>query len=618
MNDPKEEIKNKLDIVEVVGGYIKLQKAGVNFRACCPFHKEKTPSFYVSPQRQIAHCFGCNFSGDIFGFVMKIENIDFLTALKILANKANVDLSRFQTKENSIKKVLIDIQESALSFFEDNLKKNPDAYNYLKKRGLTDETIKEFHIGFALDEWRSLTEYLLKLGFKISDIERTGLSIRKADAMNVTDVNSLPTNFFFDRFRSRIMFPIFSLSQEPVGFTGRIFQNDKNIPLHTIKNIEETGKYVNSPETIIFSKSNLLFLLNKTKNAILEKNEAILVEGQMDAISCYQEGLKNVVASSGTALTQEQLNILKRYCNTLILAYDNDEAGQEATERNIELALNLDFDIKIITLSDAKDFSEFINLHPGKLLDILKEANPIMDFYFQRAKKIFDTTNNKGKRDFMSYFLSKVKYLKNNIIEKSTWMEKLSSLLNVKVELLENELQKLNTINPYIKQYGASQKDEIETLNSLKSREDILSEKVLATYLQNQDILKELIIKNEIYFPIQYSNILKLIKNNTLNSVLNTKEAVNTDLEVNENDLNLLNYLWILGSKDMEDNKEKNIPSIQEEVSSCLWHLKQEHLKNRMSFLQNKIKELESSGSNGMFNELMQEFKNLSEQLNNN
>ena len=152
MNDSKEEIKNKLDVVEVVGGYVKLQKAGVNYRACCPFHKEKTPSFYVSPQRQIAHCFGCGFSGDIFGFVMKIENVDFLTALKILANKAGVDLSRFQTKENSIKKTLFEIQEAALSFFERKLTENKEAYEYLIKRGLTKETIKEFRIGFAPDE----------------------------------------------------------------------------------------------------------------------------------------------------------------------------------------------------------------------------------------------------------------------------------------------------------------------------------------------------------------------------------------------------------------------------------------------------------------------------------
>jgi len=152
MNDSKDEIKNKLDIIEVVGGYIKLQKAGVNFRACCPFHKEKTPSFYVSPQRQMAHCFGCNFSGDIFGFVMKIENVDFITSLKILANKANVDLSRFQSREGSIKKTLLDIENTALSFFEDNLKKNPEAYDYLIKRGLKKETIEEFHIGFALDD----------------------------------------------------------------------------------------------------------------------------------------------------------------------------------------------------------------------------------------------------------------------------------------------------------------------------------------------------------------------------------------------------------------------------------------------------------------------------------
>ena len=589
MNDSKEEIKNKLDVVEVVGGYVKLQKAGVNYRACCPFHKEKTPSFYVSPQRQIAHCFGCGFSGDIFGFVMKIENVDFLTALKILANKAGVDLSRFQTKENSIKKTLFEIQEAALSFFERKLTENKEAYEYLIKRGLTKETIKEFRIGFAPDEWRSLTDHLVQLGFKLADIEKTGVIVRKADAINVADPNSLPVNFFFDRFRSRIMFPIFNLSQEPVGFTGRIFQADKNIPLHTIKNIDETGKYVNSPETIIFNKGGLLFLLNKTKNAILEKNEAILVEGQMDAISCFQEGLRNVVATSGTALTPDQLNILKRYCNSLILAYDNDEAGQEATERNIELALNAEFDIKIITLTDAKDFSDFINLHPGKLTDILSTAKPIMEFYFNRAKTLFDTSDNKGKRDFMNYFLSKIKYLKNNILERSSWVEKLASFLNVKLDLIENELQKSNTVNPYKEQYPTKEEN-LKNDDALKTREEILSEKIIAGLLQNQETLKDLVFENIQYFPPSFTDILELIKNNEIQNPA-------------------LDYLWLLGSKD-------SLCSL-EEITNCLWHLKKEHFKSRMNFLQNKIKELDNSGSKGMLQELMQEFKNLSEELNN-
>jgi len=589
MNDSREEIKNKLDVVEVVGGYVKLQKAGVNYRACCPFHKEKTPSFYVSPQRQMAHCFGCGFSSDIFGFVMKIENVDFLTALKILANKAGVSLSQFQTKENSIKKTLFEIQEASLEFFEKKLTENKKAYDYLIKRGLTSDTIKEFHIGFAPDDWRLLTDHLIQLGFKLSDAEKAGVIIRKADAANVADPDSLPANFFFDRFRSRIMFPIFNLSQEPVGFTGRIFQADKNIPLRTIKNIDETGKYVNSPETIIFNKGGLLFLLSKTKNAILEKNEAILVEGQMDAISCFQEGLKNVVATSGTALTPDQLSLLKRYCNTLILAYDSDEAGQEATERNIELALTAEFDIKIITLTDAKDFSDFINLHPGKLTDVLQTAKPIMEFYFNRAKKLFNITDNKGKREFMNYFLSKVKYLKNNVIERSSWIEKLASLLNVRLDLIENELQKLNKANPYQEKYTTEKENPVSD-NLLKTREEVLAEKIIAGLLQNQDALKDIVLENIQYFPPSFVDIIELIKNNEIQNPA-------------------LDYLWLLGSKD-------SLCSI-EEITSCLWHLKQEHFKNRMSFLQNKIKELENTGSQGMLQELMQEFKNLSEELNN-
>lgn len=616
MADVRDEIKQKLNIVDVVGSYIKLQKAGVNYKALCPFHKEKTPSFIVSPQRQFAHCFGCNFSGDIFTFVMKIENVDFFTALKILANKAGVNLSQYQSKENSIKKTLFEIQEAALIFFEQKLKENTSAYNYLKNRGLSNQIIQEFHIGFAPDEWRSLTEYLISKGFKLSDIEKTGLIIRKNEAANITDINSLTTKFFFDRFRSRIMFPIFNLSNEPAGFTGRIFQADKNIPLKTIKNIEETGKYINSPETIIFNKSTLLFLLNKTKNFIQEKNEAILVEGQMDAIACYQEGVKNVVACSSTALTSEQLNILKRYCSSLILAYDNDQAGQEATERNIELALNADFEVKVITLNDAKDFSEFMNLHPKQLPNIISLAKPIMEFYFNRAQTLFDINTIKGKKDFMVYFLSKIKYLQNNIIEKSFWMDKLSSLLNIKVDLLETELHKLNQTNPYIQKFGITQEDEIINLNTIKTRADILGEKILSSFLHNQDTLKDIVLSVESYFPLQYSNIIKLIKNNKIQQVLKNQSVndIDTNLDINNDDINLINYLWILGSKDIQNQTASNTNMLIKEIQECAKYLKQEHYKNRMLFLQNKIKELESTGSTAMLQELIKEFKTLTEE----
>src|SRR3989344_5357251 len=334
---PVEQIKEKLDIVEFIRGYISVQPAGKNFKALCPFHKEKTPSFIISPDRQTWHCFGsCSEGGDIFKFLMKYENLEFYEALKILAEKAGIELRKIAPAEQKQFNILYEINEEAKEFFKKNLNLEgaAEAKKYLLDRGLKKETIEEFELGFASDEWETLSLYLIKKGYSAFDIERAGLAYKNE------------RGGLIDRFRGRIIFPIHNHFGKVIGFSGRILPR-----LET----PEIGKYINSPETLIFNKSKILYGFYKSKNFIREIKTAVLVEGQMDFLACWQDGVKNIVAVSGTALTIDHLKVLKRQTDQLIFCFDNDEAGLKAAERSIDLANSQDFNVKILTLKEHKD-----------------------------------------------------------------------------------------------------------------------------------------------------------------------------------------------------------------------------------------------------------------------
>ncbi len=321
----------------------------------------------------------CGEGGDIFSFMMKIENIEFKEALKLLAQKAGVELAYENPQVLSQKQRLIDINKAASKFFEETLEKKENVIDYLINRGLNQETIKEFHLGWAPDEWQSLSDFLIKKGFKSKDIIDSGLAIAKN-----TEI--------YDRFRSRIMFPIEDYSENVVGFTGRIFQD--RTPLKTIKDIEKIGKYINSPQTLIFDKSKILYGLSKSKNYLRSQESTLLVEGQTDFLAAWQSDIKNVVATSGIALTAYQLKILKRYNNTLVLGFDMDEAGEKASERSIELALSKEFNVKILRLPQGKDLADYLidKANKEKIKDLINQSEAIMDFYFTRAKNVGDKT----------------------------------------------------------------------------------------------------------------------------------------------------------------------------------------------------------------------------------
>ncbi|MEK9166229.1 MAG: DNA primase, partial [Patescibacteria group bacterium] len=281
MPSPIEDIKSRLSVVDVVGSYIRLQKAGANYKAPCPFHREKTPSFYVSPGREIWHCFGCGNGGDIFRFVMQIEGVEFPEALEILAGKAGVTLKKEDPHMVSERKRLISLLEDAAKFFTAELKKRDDALLYLKGRGLKAESVGSFRLGYAPAEWRALTNFLAVHGYRKEEMERSGLAIRKENGD------------MYDRFRGRVMFPVWDGAGRIIGFSGRIFETSAD---------ENGGKYINTPQTSLYDKSRTLYLWDRAKNAIRKFDSCILVEGQMDAVMSHQAGQDNAVAVSGTAL----------------------------------------------------------------------------------------------------------------------------------------------------------------------------------------------------------------------------------------------------------------------------------------------------------------------------
>jgi DNA primase len=385
-----EQIKERLGIADVIGTYVKLEKAGANFKARCPFHNEKTPSFFITPARNTYYCFGCGAKGDIFSFVQEFEGVDFMGALKVLAERAGVELKRERPEARSERERLFSCVESATIFYQKNLytkTENATAVDYLLARGLTKETIKEWRIGFAENDWRRLLHYLThERKFNLNEIEKTGLIIRKENIRNSVGARyagidkSISADNYYDRFRGRIMFPLFDSSGRVIGFSGRIFGVSP-------EEEKTSAKYLNGPETELFHKSEVLYGFHEAKSAIRERGFSILVEGQMDMLMSQQAGWKNTVAVSGTALTLQHLGRLQRLSEKVIMAFDPDSAGVKAANRSAQMALSLGMDVRIAALPKGEDPALFILNHrdqPEKWQAILDNATHIVNFTLNR------------------------------------------------------------------------------------------------------------------------------------------------------------------------------------------------------------------------------------------
>ena len=387
MNGVVQKIKEKLSIVDVLSSYLKVEKAGKNYKARCPFHNEKTPSFFISPERESYYCFGCHAKGDIFSFVENFEGTDFPGALKILADRAGVPLE-YEKKENNIQNErYYKIMEEACLFYEQKLSTSSQALSYLKDRGLTPKTIKDFRIGYISEDWNLLENYLSKKGYSKEEIETVGL-IKKNNK----------GNGYYDRFRSRIMFPVCDSAGRVVAFSGRIFKTQES------KSQIEEAKYINSPDTPLYNKSDILFGLDKAKKFIKERDYCIVVEGQMDLILSHQMGFTNTVAVSGTAFSDtttdensktNNLGLIKRLSSNVIFAFDGDGAGVRAAYRSAMIALSLDMQVKIAFSKGGKDPADIILENPDSWKNIIKNSKDVITFSLQ---EICEKSSNKEER----------------------------------------------------------------------------------------------------------------------------------------------------------------------------------------------------------------------------
>ncbi len=425
--DEVAEIKGRLDIVDVVSEYIPLKPGGSGaFKANCPFHQERTPSFYVSRPRQSWHCFGCDQGGDFISFVMKMEGMEFREALEHLAQKAGVTLQKFDGEKASQKKRSHEVNDLAMRFFRASLEHLPEAEHaraYVKKRGLDDLTLDLFGIGYAPESWDVLTKALAAKGVTEQEMLLAGVVAKSDKGLGV-----------YDRFRNRIMFPIADVHGNIVGFTGRILFEDK-----------KEAKYVNTPETPSYRKSAVLYGLDKAKGEIRRQDLAVIVEGNMDVVGSHQYGVTNVVASSGTALTGEQLALLKRFTVNLAIAFDQDNAGNAATIRGLDLARALDFNIKIITLPPeaGKDPDDAVRKDPQLWKDAIKQALGIMDWIYRDAfRKTPNIHAPEGKKEVAQAVLPEIKRIADPV-ERDHWMKKLARDLDVSESALLEAMNKM-------------------------------------------------------------------------------------------------------------------------------------------------------------------------------
>jgi DNA primase len=576
-----ELIKSKLDVVEFLRGYMTLTQAGRNFKGLCPFHKEKSPSFMVSPERQSWHCFGCGIGGDIFAFVMRYENMEFGEALRLLAEKAGVELKRENPAEWKYSGLLYELNGSAKNFFRKMLAASDVAKKYLAERGLTQSTINTFEIGWAPNEPEALSMNLLNGGAAPQDIIQAGLSVKTERGL------------MLDRFRGRIMFPIHNHLGKVVGFTGRILPAfDKPGPATAMNPSGFVpAKYVNSPETPIFQKSKLLYGFWKSKDAVREKKSAVLMEGQMDFLMSWQSGVTNVIASSGTALTADHLRSIHRLAEEVVVCFDNDAAGSDAAERAIDLAEANDFTVKVAVFKDFKDAADAAKADPENVRRTVTSAVPAPEFYFQKYLPLSAASKgrpsepaNFSTREGLQSLRSVLAKLKSmaSPVSRDYWMGELAKRTGVSEKTLWEESEQANAaaVPSEVKAEEALPKRQI-------SRQELIAEELISAALAKEDFAA---IDDSVFFfsPI-HREIFTLLKNGKRSSVDSVLDALIAPI--------------VLRSSDV-------VPSF-EELAFLKNALAKEYYKERRQILALAIKNAEANGNDVELAAALEELKNL-------
>jgi len=589
--DQVAQIREKIDIVSFLSEFLTLKKAGRNFKAVCPFHNEKSPSFMVSPERQVWHCFGCSKGGDIYTFLMDYEKVEFPEALRILAKRAGVELiqSKEQMGISSKKELLYKINSIALEYYHFILTKHKvgeKARIYLNERGLTDKIIETFQLGFAPGVGTALSSYLQKKkGYSVDDLVTAGLSFpRGRDAV--------------DFFRGRLMFPLIDHRDNVVGFSGRVL--DKDI---------KTSKYINTRETLIYHKGEGFYGLNITKDVIRREGQAILVEGEFDVISSFKEGVSNVVAVKGTALTEMQIGLIARYAPKISICFDGDKAGQEAIKRSLPLIEKKGLQASIILLPNGKDPDESIKTNPVLYKQAVKKDISVYDYLFESSIKSGDSKTAEGKKAIADAFLPVVSLMSNEII-KEHYLRKLSTILETTYETVVKELERLKQSEkgmqvkiPPLKIQKQSREEMLEdyltsliiqfekpklaldksvlllspTLSKEKAYQKILTH--LLEYFKNREEFNHqdfsMLLPEELLHSYNKSTLFPLPPLKDKDQYLNEVEKVAKQLR----DLYLRDRLKVVSeelvNKEKNDNEAEGLQLLKEEYSTLIGLLKQ-------------------------------------------
>ena len=568
MNNTIEEIKNKLDIVTFINSFIPIKKFGRNYKGLCPFHQERTPSFVVSPERQIWHCFGaCQEGGDLIRFLMKWENITFIEALRELADKAGVKLTKvsFEDKLWKKKERMIGINLLASEFFEFVLHKTQigeKARDYLKKRSLETKFIKKFQLGYAPLSWDSLLKFFKKKKYEESELLDSGLLVKSV------------RGGLYDRFRGRLMFPIKNARSNIIGFSGRIL--DENV---------KEAKYINTPETLLYHKRESLFGINLAKEAVKKENNIFLVEGEFDVISPHKLGIENIVAIKGSALTREQLMLLKKFTNKITLAFDSDTAGEEAMKKGVEEAENFEFDVNIVNLDFAKDPDEAIHRDPIKFKKAMENSVPFYDFLIEIAQNKNPKNDPYSKKHIAEEVIVFIEKIKNPIVQ-SHYIKKIAEILDVSEASIQVLMSKLKRKRLQRFTLPSQKKTVTEMM-----REIIIQKYLLSLIFQSQDPYR---LAEEIFKTFTIEDLSVPAFKKICNLFLKYKEKqerfyLNRFIETLPSELkSVFDELFLFASTEIEAKNEK--------IEKLIYEAKRFSLKRRISQLLSS----ESSDDNEM------------------
>jgi len=580
-----EEIQLKADIVEIISSYIPLKRTGRNFKALCPFHGEKTPSFIVSPQKQIFHCFGCGQGGGVLQFIMQMEKINFPETIEMLARKLGLPIPYEKTKTQKDKNFLYDVVDKAALYFHNNLlhqESTKHLLSYLEKRGIGNETIKKFKIGYAPAN-NALLGYMRKSGFTLDALEKTSLITSGKRG-------------FSDLFRDRITFPILDVRSRTIGFGARAYKDTPNNP-----------KYINSFENILYSKRENLFGLNFSKEHVSNEREIIVVEGYLDMITPFMRGVKNIVASLGTALTQEQIRLLKRYAQEVILVYDSDQAGKTATLRSLDLLLENDLRVYVVSLPEGFDPDSLVR-KKGKdfFLKLIKEKKDFFEYKLDILKETFDLDTIKGKSSIATQMFMTIDKLVSNI-EKYEYIRRLSGILKIREEVMIADYE-----NNFLKKKN---KRKVQNFSKLTETKGISEEPLSVT--------EKVLFKFMFTHPKAFLVVRKNLKEEYFSSYLTRKTIsffFNTLAQNNEKPIS--NMISTIEDEEISSFVarimiDEDIPLSKEIFKESLVKMRKKGILDIKKKLKQQIQEAEIKGDRKLLEELIGRYGKINSEVRN-